>query len=70
MLKSDLIQTDKQSIKILLRRKNLGFLSRTNHNTKPLCIISELLQNDKMETILYCNCDDDYRTCSYNFSYE
>ena len=31
MLKSDLIQTDKHSIKILLRRKNLRFLRRTNH---------------------------------------
>ncbi len=31
MLKSDLVQTDKHSIKILLRRKNLRFLSRTNH---------------------------------------
>jgi DNA-binding transcriptional MerR regulator len=30
MLKSDLIQTDKHSIKILLRRKNLRFLRRTN----------------------------------------
>jgi len=36
MLKFELIQTHKQSMKILLRRKNLGFLSRTNHNTKPL----------------------------------
>ena len=31
MLKSDLVETDKHSIKILLRRKNLRFLSRTNH---------------------------------------
>ena len=31
MLKSDLIQTDKHSIIILLRRKNLRFLRRTNH---------------------------------------
>jgi len=30
MLKSDLVQTDKHSIKILLRRKNLRFLRRTN----------------------------------------
>jgi len=30
MLKFELIQTYKQSIKILLRRKNLWFLSRTN----------------------------------------
>ena len=30
MLKSDLVQTDKHSIKILLRPKNLRFLSRTN----------------------------------------
>ncbi len=36
MLKSDLVQTDKHSIKILLRRKNLRFLRRTNLNTKPL----------------------------------
>ncbi len=31
MLKSDLVQTDKYSIIILLRRKNLRFLRRTNH---------------------------------------
>ncbi len=30
MLKSDLLQTNKHSIKILLRRKNLRFLRRTN----------------------------------------
>ncbi len=36
MLKFELVQTDKHSIKILLRRKNLWFLRRTNHNTKPL----------------------------------
>jgi len=33
MLKSDLVQTDKHSIIILLRRKNLRFLRRTNHYT-------------------------------------
>lgn len=31
MLKSDLVQTDKHSIIILLRRKNLRFLRRTNN---------------------------------------
>ena len=31
MLKSDLVQTDKHSIIILLLRKNLRFLRRTNH---------------------------------------
>ena len=31
MLKSDLVETDKHSIKILLRLKNLRFLRRTNH---------------------------------------
>jgi len=30
MLKFELVQTDKHSIKILLRRKNLRFLRRTN----------------------------------------
>jgi hypothetical protein len=30
MLKSDLVQTDKHLIKILLRRKNFRFLCRTN----------------------------------------
>jgi hypothetical protein len=30
MLTSDLVQTDKHSIKISLRRKNLRFLRRTN----------------------------------------
>ena len=42
MLKSDLVQTDKHSIKILLRRKNLRFLSRTNHNTNTLWFILTL----------------------------
>ena len=32
MLKSDLVKTDKYSISNLLRRKNLRFLRRTNHN--------------------------------------
>lgn len=32
MLKLELVQTDKHSINILLRRKNLWFLGRTNHN--------------------------------------
>ena len=31
MLKSELVQTDKHSIKISLRRKNLRFLRRTNY---------------------------------------
>jgi hypothetical protein len=39
MLKSDLVQTDKHSTKILLRRKNLRFLRRTNHNTNSLATI-------------------------------
>jgi len=39
MLKSDLIETDKHSIKILLRRKNLRFLRRTNHYTNTLYTI-------------------------------
>ncbi len=37
MLKSDLVETDKHSIIILLRRKNLRFLRRTNLNTNTLC---------------------------------
>ncbi len=41
MLKSDLVQTDKHSIKILLRRKNLRFLSRTNHYTNTLVNIKK-----------------------------
>jgi hypothetical protein len=36
MLKLELVQTDKHSIKILLRRKNLRFLRRTNHYTNTL----------------------------------
>ena len=36
MLKLELLQTDKHSIKILLRRKNLPFLRRTNHYTNTL----------------------------------
>jgi len=43
MLKSDLVQTDKHSIKILLRRKNLRFLSRTNHNTNTVANYSKLI---------------------------
>jgi len=31
MLTFELAETDKHSIKILLRRKNLRFLRRTNH---------------------------------------
>ena len=42
MLKSDLVQTDKHSIKILLRRKNLRFLRRTNHYTNTLQVIAEI----------------------------
>ena len=45
MLKSDLVETDKHSIKILLRRKNLRFLRRTNHNTNTLCFIYEKRNN-------------------------
>ena len=40
MLKSDLVETEKHSIIILLRRKNLRFLRRTNHNTNSLAVIS------------------------------
>ena len=36
MLTFELAETDKHSIIILLRRKNLRFLSRTNHNTNTL----------------------------------
>ena len=43
MLKSDLVETDKHSIKILLRRKNLRFLRRTNHNINSLGKIYEKL---------------------------
>jgi hypothetical protein len=39
MLKSELVQTEKHSIKISLRRKNLRFLRRTNHNTNTLQLI-------------------------------
>ena len=41
MLKSDLVQTDKHSIIILLLRKNLRFLRGTNHNTNTLSVILE-----------------------------
>ena len=44
MLKSDLVQTDKHSIKILLRRKNLRFLRRTNHYTNSLAAIYRNLE--------------------------
>jgi hypothetical protein len=39
MLKLELVQTDKHSINILLRRKNLRFLRRANHYTKPLALM-------------------------------
>ncbi len=39
MLKFELIQNYKHSIKILLRRKNLRFLRRTNHYTNSLPVI-------------------------------
>ena len=44
MLKSDLEQTDKHSIVliiILLRRKNLRFLRRTNHYKNTLAVITD-----------------------------
>jgi hypothetical protein len=41
MLKFELVQTDKNSIKNLLQPKNLRFSSRTNHNTKPLLKIAD-----------------------------
>ena len=41
MLKLELEQTDKHSIKILLRRKNLRFLRRTNHYTNTLQNIAD-----------------------------
>ena len=50
MLKSDLVETDKHSIKISLRRKNLRFLRRTNHNTNSLQVMAEknLIFNKKV----------------------
>ena len=49
MLKSDLVQTDKHSIKILLRRKNLRFLRRTNHYTNTLpFIVNQLYKENKI----------------------
>jgi len=43
MLTFELAETDKHSIIILLRRKNLRFLSRTNHNTNTLAAILKIL---------------------------
>jgi hypothetical protein len=48
MLKSDLVQTDKHSIKILLRPKNRRFFSRTNHNTKSLPKIARQKNEQKI----------------------
>ena len=53
MLKSDLVETDKHSIKILLRRKNLRFLRRTNHYTNTLCVIGK--QNLEYENLITNN---------------
>jgi hypothetical protein len=39
MIKSDLVQTDNHPTNDLLQPKNLRFLRRTNHNTKPLCVL-------------------------------
>jgi len=39
MLKFEQVENYKHSIKILLRRKNLWFLSRTNHYTNTLANI-------------------------------
>ena len=50
MLKLELKQADKHSIKILLRRKNLRFLRRTNLNTKPLALMPEK-NSAKQETV-------------------
>ena len=50
MLKFELTETDKHSIKILLRRKNLRFLRRTNHNTNSLLKIADLTK--KTEKVL------------------
>jgi len=36
MLKFEQVENYKHSIKILLRRKNIWFLRRTNHNTNSL----------------------------------
>jgi len=41
MLTFELEQTDKHSIKIGLRRKNLRFLRRTNHYTNTLATIKK-----------------------------
>jgi len=51
MLKLELVQTDKHSIKILLRRKNLRFLRRTNHYTNTLAT-SKFEQNMKKIILL------------------
>ena len=50
MLKFELEQTDKHSIKILLRRKNLWFLRRTNHYTNTLTKMPEK-NSAKQETV-------------------
>jgi len=50
MLKFEQVENYKHSIKILLRRKNLRFLSRTNHNTNSLAKIAELYK--KAEKVL------------------
>jgi len=42
MLKFEQVENYKHSIKILLRRKNLRFLRRTNHNTNTLATIQKL----------------------------
>ena len=50
MLKFELVENCKHSIKILLRRKNLRFLRRTNHYTNTLLKIADL--NKKAEKVL------------------
>jgi len=41
MLKFEQVQNYKHSIIILLQRKNLWFLRRTNHNTNSLLVIAD-----------------------------
>ena len=60
MLKFELIENYKHAIKILLRRKNLWFLCRTNHNTNSLALMPEK-NSAKQESVGILNKKDKFQ---------
>ena len=66
MLKFELVQTDKHSIKILLRRKNLRFLRRTNHiqNRCKQCQSSQMPKTKKVAKKAITDKNFKYNLCN------